>query len=57
MYLVMRYVDGIDLSTLISRDGPLDPSRAARIVDRSRGRSTRRMPPGSSTATSSREMS
>jgi hypothetical protein len=33
MYLVMRYVDGIDLSTLISRDGPLDPSRAARIVD------------------------
>ena len=33
MYLVMRYVDGIDLSTLISRDGPLDPSRAARIVE------------------------
>jgi hypothetical protein len=33
MYLVMRYVDGIDLSTLISRDGPLDPSRAAKIVD------------------------
>ena len=32
-YLVMRYVDGIDLSTLISRDGPLDPSRAAKIVD------------------------
>jgi hypothetical protein len=33
MYLVMRYVDGIDLSTLISRDGPLDPSRAGKIVD------------------------
>jgi serine/threonine-protein kinase len=32
LYIAMRFVDGVDLATLIARDGPLDPARAARIV-------------------------
>src|SRR5215218_4761814 len=32
LYLVMRYVDGIDLRSLLQRDGALPPPRAARIV-------------------------
>jgi serine/threonine protein kinase len=32
LYLAMRYVEGVDLGTLIARDGPLDPTRAVRIV-------------------------
>jgi len=31
-YLVMRYIHGADLRTLVSRDGPLEPRRAARIA-------------------------
>lgn len=32
LYIAMRFVDGVDLATLIERDGPLGPARAARIV-------------------------
>ena len=31
-YLAMRYVAGDDLRTLVRREGPLEPARAARIV-------------------------
>ena len=31
-YIAMRYVDGDDLRTLVRRDGPLAPERAADIV-------------------------
>jgi DNA-binding beta-propeller fold protein YncE len=34
MYLVMRYIDGADLRTLIQRDGPLAPGHAAEVVGR-----------------------
>ena len=33
-YLLMRYVDGIDLHQLLRRDGPPSPRRAAAIVER-----------------------
>jgi hypothetical protein len=36
-YLVMRYVDGVDLATLIRREGRLDGLRAARIVEQVAG--------------------
>lgn len=32
LYLIMRYVDGIDLRALIAAQGPLDPDRASRLV-------------------------
>ena len=32
LYIAMRFVDGVDLATMIARDGPLEPARAARIV-------------------------
>jgi serine/threonine protein kinase/streptogramin lyase len=32
LYLAMRYVTGEDLRTLVRREGPLDPARAARII-------------------------
>src|SRR5688500_7488157 len=32
LYLTMRYVEGIDRRTLIDDEGPLEPSRAARVV-------------------------
>jgi serine/threonine-protein kinase len=32
LYIAMRFVDGVDLATLIERDGPLEPARTARIV-------------------------
>ena len=32
VYVVTRWVDGIELGTLIRRDGPLEPGRAARIA-------------------------
>src|SRR5918999_2222054 len=32
LYLTMRYVEGIDLRTLIDEEGPLEPGRAARVV-------------------------
>ena len=32
LYIAMRFVDGVDLATLIARDGPLEPARTARIV-------------------------
>jgi YVTN family beta-propeller protein len=32
LYIAMRFVDGIDLATLIDREGPLEPGRASRIV-------------------------
>jgi serine/threonine-protein kinase len=31
-YIVMEYVDGLDLQALVKRDGPLDPSTAAEIL-------------------------
>jgi serine/threonine protein kinase len=36
-YLVMRYVEGEDLATLLRREGRLDPRRAAAIVDQIAG--------------------
>jgi serine/threonine protein kinase len=36
-YLVMRYVDGVDLATLLRREGRLDGARAARIVEQVSG--------------------
>ncbi|MGZ8676771.1 MAG: serine/threonine-protein kinase, partial [Solirubrobacterales bacterium] len=33
LYLAMRFVEGTDLDTLISREGPLEAARAAAIVD------------------------
>lgn len=32
LYIAMRFVDGVDLATLITRDGKLEPARTARIV-------------------------
>ncbi|HET6507749.1 MAG TPA: protein kinase [Baekduia sp.] len=32
LYLAMRYVDGEDLRTLVHRDGPLKPHRAASVI-------------------------
>jgi serine/threonine protein kinase len=32
VYIVTRWVDGTELGTLIRRDGPMEPARAARIV-------------------------
>jgi YVTN family beta-propeller protein len=32
LYIAMRFVDGVDLATLIERSGPLEPARTARIV-------------------------
>jgi YVTN family beta-propeller protein len=32
LYIAMRFVDGVDLASLIARDGPLEPARTARIV-------------------------
>jgi streptogramin lyase/predicted Ser/Thr protein kinase len=32
LYLAMRYVDGEDLRTLVHRDGPLEPHRAASVI-------------------------
>ena len=46
-----RYVNGIDLATLIRREGGLEGGQAARIVEQSRAPSTRRTPAVSSTAT------
>jgi len=34
LYIAMRFVDGTDLRTLLDGDGPVEPSRAATIVDR-----------------------
>lgn len=36
-YLVMRYVDGVDLASLIRREGRLRADRAARIVEQVSG--------------------
>ncbi len=32
LYIAMRFVDGVDLASLIARDGRLEPPRTARIV-------------------------
>ncbi len=32
LYLAMRFVDGEDLRTLVHREGPLEPARAASII-------------------------
>ena len=41
-YIVMEYVDGLDLQALVKRDGPLDPSTAAdTIAQAARGLSHR----------------
>jgi hypothetical protein len=34
LYIAMRFVDGTDLRTLLDAEGPVEPSRAATIVDR-----------------------
>ena len=31
LYLVMRFVEGLDLKTLLARDGPLEPARAVAV--------------------------
>lgn len=31
-FIVMEYVDGVDLQVLVRRDGPLDPSKAAELL-------------------------
>ena len=54
LFIAMRLVAGTDLDRLLRRDGPVPFVRAARSSARSQMRSTRRMQPGSSTATSSR---
>src|SRR3954452_4984615 len=33
LFLPMRFVDGTDLKTLLTREGPLEPIRAARFVN------------------------
>src|SRR5690349_3607579 len=33
LYLTMRYVPGTDLAEIISREGALDPVRAATLID------------------------
>ena len=57
LFIAMRLVDGEDLAGLLSREGPLDPVRAARLSRRSPTRSTPSTCTGSSTATSSRATS
>jgi YVTN family beta-propeller protein len=37
LFLVMRYVDGSDLGTLVARDGALEPARAVAIVSQLAG--------------------
>ena len=32
LYIAMRFVDGVDLSSLIASEGKLEPARTARIV-------------------------
>src|SRR5438045_3708952 len=32
LYLMMRYVDGTDLRSLLDREGPLEPERAAQLL-------------------------
>ena len=32
LYIAMRFVDGIDLKTLLTREGPLDPERAVALI-------------------------
>jgi hypothetical protein len=34
LYIAMRFVEGTDLRSLLDADGPVEPSRAATIVDR-----------------------
>ncbi len=34
LYIAMRFVEGTDLRTLLDEQGPVEPSRAAKIVDR-----------------------
>ena len=34
-FIVMEYVDGVDLQVLVKRDGPLDPSTAAELIAQS----------------------
>ena len=33
LYLVMPIIDGIDVGTLLKRDGPMSPSRAVRVIE------------------------
>ena len=33
LYLTMRYVPGTDLAEIVAKEGPLDPGRAAAIID------------------------
>ena len=32
LYLVMAVIDGVDLATLINRDGPMNPQRAVQVI-------------------------
>jgi hypothetical protein len=43
-YIAMRYVAGDDIRSLVRREGPLDPDRAARIADRTASRPRRARP-------------
>jgi predicted Ser/Thr protein kinase len=33
LYLAMRFIDGVDLRTLLQSEGPLPPDRAAHVID------------------------
>lgn len=37
LYIVMRFVDGVDLRTVVREQGPLDPDRAVRICEQVAG--------------------
>jgi serine/threonine protein kinase, bacterial len=33
LYLVMAVIDGVDLATLLNRDGPMNPQRAVQVIE------------------------
>ena len=50
-YMIMRYVDGTDLHTMVRERGPLEPAHAAESSPKSGMRWTRCTEPGSCTMT------